>query len=51
MTRAELLAQLRALQDSGDAEAAHAEADAALLSFIADDEIREAFEEIPRWYA
>ncbi len=53
MSRDELLAYLRALQvDSEyDEEFAHKNADEALLAFINDPEISEAFALIRRWYA
>lgn len=52
MTRDELLAALRKLQgEGGDREANHEEADAALLEFINDKEITEAFDAIEKWYA
>jgi hypothetical protein len=47
MTRDELLALLRGLEgDNGDLEAAHVEADKALLTYINDPDISAAFEEI-----
>jgi hypothetical protein len=36
---------------SGDEEADHVHADRALLDFINDEEVREAFNDIPKWYA
>lgn len=45
-----LLRVLRECQNS-DREAGHLEADEALLDYIGDDEIREAFEQIRKWYA
>lgn len=50
LTRDELLARLRELKDHDDPERGHYEADELLLQFIADDEIRRAFEVITRWY-
>lgn len=49
--KTELLALLEALQNSGDTEAAHIDADEALLKFIADPEVTEAYEQIDKWYA
>jgi hypothetical protein len=51
MTRDELLEQLRELRHETDVEHAHLEADLALLRFIADPEVTEAFEEIRKWYS
>lgn len=51
MTRDELLALLRRLQEPGDPEGQHGQADDALLKFIGDPEITEAFEAIKKWYA
>lgn len=50
--REELLVRLRELHGpSGDIEAQHSIADQALLDYIADPEITEAYEAIERWYA
>ena len=51
MNKEELLKALRALAGLRDPESAHSEADHLLLTFIDDDEITEAFEAIPKWYA
>lgn len=53
MTRDELLQELDRLRRKGkhDPEAAHELADAALLAFIDDLEVRDAFELVPKWYA
>lgn len=51
MTREELLAYLRARHGAYDKEVAHIEADEALLAFIGDDEITQAFNAIAKWYA
>jgi hypothetical protein len=48
--RERLLKILRECQ-SLDPESGHGDADEALLDYIGDDEIREAFEQITRWYA
>ncbi len=50
-TRGRLLRVLRECAENYDHEAAHATADDALLDFIDDDEIREAFNRIEKWYA
>lgn len=53
--RSKLLNTLRRLaeQPNGntDVETAHIKADRALLDFIGDDEIDEAFDAIRKWYA
>ena len=49
-----VLAELRSMKDVGelrDAEMDHARADELLLQLLADPEIREAFDEIRKWYA
>ena len=51
MTKVELLVHLIQLEKSYDIEAAHCEADEALLEFINDNEITEAYMKINRWYA
>lgn len=51
MTKDELLTQLRLLEQSGDPEAAHCTADNLLLEYLADDEIKVAFENVPKWYS
>jgi len=50
MTKQELLEILRRLSDE-DPVTGHREADTALLDYIGDEEIREAFENVPRWYS
>lgn len=50
MTRDEVLKRLRSLH-SGDEEVDHLDADGALLEYINDPEISQAFNEIPKWYA
>lgn len=49
-TKDDLLERLDEVKDY-DQEAAHAEADLALLDFIDDEEITQAFEEVKSWYA
>lgn len=53
MTKEELIKRLREINDTmgHDAEAAHGDADDALLDYINDDEVRAAWDVIPRWYA
>jgi len=51
VTRDELLAKLRALQQDGDTEGAHIDADDALLAYINDPDITEAYRVIDKWYA
>jgi hypothetical protein len=51
MNRTELLTKLRRLNDNDDSEVAHYEADLALLSYIDDQEVGEAFHNIRKWYA
>jgi hypothetical protein len=55
MTRDELLAKLRALagddDEHTDTEQVHVDADRALLEYIADQEITDAFDEVGKWYA
>lgn len=51
MTKAELLASLRALHGDRDTEAAHSLADDLLVEYIDDPEITEAFKAVEKWYA
>ena len=51
ITKEELLEKLRELSNRGDTEDSHSEADFLLLDYINDEEIREAFVKIERWYA
>jgi len=52
LNRKQLLDLLRGLQgDTGDKEVAHIEADEALLTYIDDIEVAQAFHDIDRWYA
>lgn len=46
-----MLEVLKRLSESKDPEDAHGSADEALLEFINDPEITEAFEMVPKWYA
>jgi len=49
----DLLLDLRklAVDANSDPESAHADADAALIRFIDDEHIREAFNAIAKWYS
>ena len=49
--REQLLKELEALKKMRDVEVAHVTADGLLIKYIGDDEIANAFKEIPRWYA
>ncbi len=53
ISRDELLKTLEgaAAMSSYDEERAHIDADMALLDYINDDEIRQAFDRVDRWYA
>lgn len=51
MNKSELIAKLEKIKENSDTEVAHADADEALLEFINDAEIREAYEKIEKWYA
>jgi hypothetical protein len=53
VTKEELITKLKELleESHGDCENTHVEADEALLEFINDPEITEAFGEIEKWYA
>ena len=52
MTRDELLTLLRGWEgDTGDQEWVHMEADDALIAYINDPEITEAYNNIGKWYA
>jgi hypothetical protein len=52
-TREELVASLKELKDSPDfgKEETHQLADQLLLTFIGDDEVQDAFDDIDKWYA
>ena len=51
LKKEDLLKILKGLEASGDTESAHADADDALIDFINDPEITEAYEKIDKWYA
>ena len=50
MNREQLLALLWDLAKSRDPEYAHVDADRALIAYIGDREIADAYEAITRWY-
>jgi hypothetical protein len=50
-SKAELLEILRKCAESEDQEDGHYEADQALIRFINDPEITEAYEKVGKWYA
>lgn len=47
----ELIEKLESLQSSKDTEAAHGDADDALIEFINDEEVKKEWEAIDKWYA
>jgi hypothetical protein len=51
--RDELLKLLHSLASTGDGdpERAHSLADAAILEYLADEEISKAYDAVPKWYA
>lgn len=51
MTRQELITRLHMLADERDIEVAHIRADEALLNFIDDSEVADAYDALTRWYA
>lgn len=51
MTKEELLAKLKECEEGGDVEGGHYDADAALIEYINDPDVREAYERIEKWYA
>jgi hypothetical protein len=51
MNKEELLAKLVELQQQDDLEWSHEAADKALLAYINDPAITEAFEALDKWYA
>jgi len=51
-TKDELMsAMIRIQEECGDEEDMHINLDEALLIYIGDDDIKKAFENIPKWYA
>lgn len=51
MSKEELIEKLKKLQDCGDPEIAHSEADELILAYLNDTEITEEFKKITKWYA
>lgn len=51
MTRDELLARLVEVAQDDDCEYAHIRADDALIDFINDGEISEAYRKVCKWYS
>jgi hypothetical protein len=51
MTKQHAIEELTKLRDSFDVESAHARADDILILLIDDQEIRDAYEAIPKWYS
>lgn len=51
MEKEELINKLNELSESGDTEMAHLRADKALLEYIDDEEISEAYNSWGKWYA
>lgn len=51
VTRKQLLKILKEINEIADTEEGHIKADRALIDFINDAEIAEAFEKINKWYA
>jgi hypothetical protein len=53
MTKEELIERLKKLRELSDedTEVAHCDADDALIEYIGDEEIAEAFDNIHKWYA
>lgn len=51
MNKSDLIEYLTYLQEFTDYEEAHILADKALLEFINDSEIKQAFDNLDKWYA
>lgn len=51
MTKEELIKKLEELQKDTDLERSHGEADDLLLEYINDNDIREAYDKLDKWYA
>ena len=54
MTKAAVMYELKRCElesTEGDRESAHSDADDALLKFINDNEIKQAYDNIKKWYA
>lgn len=51
MTKEELIAALKKLQEDDDWEDRHIAADALLLAYIGDDEVTAAYNAMSKWHA
>jgi hypothetical protein len=51
ITKEELIKKLKELAEYWDYEIAHAEADDLLLLYLNDEEIKEAYDSVEKWYA
>jgi hypothetical protein len=51
MDKQALIKKLKVLQENGDTENDHIDADDLLIEYINDKEIEEAYEAIDKWYA
>ena len=51
MTKEELLQKLKECAEDSDTEQRHIDADNALLDYINDPAVTEAFRKLPKWYA
>lgn len=51
MSEKELVKRLKSLRDEKDKESRHEEADRLLLDYIGSDAVRDAFNELDKWYA
>lgn len=51
MTKEELIVKLKECSENGDLEQAHIDADDALLEYINDPEITQAFNSCEKWYS
>lgn len=51
LTKKQLLRKLEKCAKDYDIESAHCDADALLVDYLDDDEIREAYNKIEKWYA
>lgn len=51
MTKDELIKRLRACAEDHDIEVAHKATDDLILEYLADPEIRDAYDSVSKWYA
>jgi hypothetical protein len=51
ITKEELIKKLKELAEDDDYEMTHVKADNLLLLYLNDEEIREAYESVGKWYA